>query len=395
MRNIHKKLRILFFVIILNFNNTYAEKDHESVILVTQNNTDEYSLWDNKKLQDKIKENEKKENDELRKKLKSKNIITKERRTNGAHNIYRKKQNKHRSINTILNKTNSTLHRGKVNNRRKSPRIIKCQDNQTLINILNENTGNDEFSEWNKNNPLELRIINRNNRVPRHIKPVLCEVQGKQVNIILSKDLNNMLAAASKRGLKLVIVSCYRSYQHQNNILHTFARNIKRRNRRMTYNQALARANRRAALPGASEHNLGIAIDFGNNTKQKFINTKEYQWMKNNAYKFGFIERYKLKWSHKTHTIYEPWHFRYVGRANAEEIEKSGLCLEDFIRQKMGKNIYYDDNNKIKTLEDSLNDLFETLNDNNTIEEKENSNNKNNEDIEFDTNIEKYLNQTA
>ena len=397
MKNIYKILKVLFLVVVSPFNDKYAEKYHESVILTNQNkhinDINSYLLWDNKKIQTEIKENEKKENEEIKQRLKSTSTsITRKKRIRKKQNICRKKSNKIHLMN-VSKSTNSKSNNVRLNNKlRRSSRIITCKNNNDLVNFLNKNGGNDEFSEWNENNPLELRIINKNNRVPSYIKPVLCEVQGKQVNSILSKDLEEMITAASKRGLNLRIVSCYRSYNHQKNLLHTFARNIKRRNRKMTYKQALAKANRRAALPGASEHNLGIAVDFGNNTKQRFINTKEYQWMKNNAYKFGFIERYKLKWTHKTHTIYEPWHFRYVGKDNAEEIEKSGLCLEDFVRQKMCKKI--DNDKQIRTIDDSLNDLFTTLDENN-VESQENLNRETKEDIEINISIEENLNQVA
>lgn len=56
-----------------------------------------------------------------------------------------------------------------------------------------------------------------------------------------------------------------------------------------------------------------------------------YTWLAENGYKYGFINRYPEDKTDITGTIYEPWHYRYVGREAAKEIWQQGLCLEEYI----------------------------------------------------------------
>ena len=90
-----------------------------------------------------------------------------------------------------------------------------------------------------------------------------------------------------------------------------------------------------SSAPGTSEHQLGQAFDFfteGNKYNEKFEKTSEYQWLKENAYKYGFIERYPKGKEDKTNHKAEPWHFRFVGVENAKEIYENNLTLEDYLK---------------------------------------------------------------
>ena len=89
-------------------------------------------------------------------------------------------------------------------------------------------------------------------------------------------------------------------------------------------------AGKNVAVPGTSEHQLGIAVDI-NADEEKSKPDEVYNWLAENAHKYGFINRYPSDKTEITGIIYEPWHYRYVGRDAAEEIYKSGLCLEEYI----------------------------------------------------------------
>lgn len=78
------------------------------------------------------------------------------------------------------------------------------------------------------------------------------------------------------------------------------------------------------ALPGTSEHQLGIAVDI-NADKSKSTNDEVYAWLAENAYKYGFILRYPLGKQEITGTSYEPWHYRYVGAEAARVIYERGI----------------------------------------------------------------------
>nr|PZN05945.1 MAG: hypothetical protein DIU66_00345 [Bacillota bacterium] len=102
-----------------------------------------------------------------------------------------------------------------------------------------------------------------------------------------------------------------------------------------------------------SEHQTGLAIDLASRAnlglEQGFENTPEGRWMRENAHKFGFILRYGKDKQSITKIIYEPWHFRYVGKPHSEIIYKNDFCLEEYIDYlKASKKIEYtsEDNKK-------------------------------------------------
>ena len=86
-----------------------------------------------------------------------------------------------------------------------------------------------------------------------------------------------------------------------------------------------------AQEPGASEHQTGLAFDVTVETSEGFENTPQYSWLMKNAHKYGFIQRYPANKSHVTGISYEPWHYRYVGVDAAKKMNKSGMCLEEFL----------------------------------------------------------------
>lgn len=90
---------------------------------------------------------------------------------------------------------------------------------------------------------------------------------------------------------------------------------------------------------GASEHELGIAVDIIAD-KSRSDNETVYNWLAENAYKYGFILRYPFGKTNITGFDYEPWHYRYVGKKAAAEIYEQGVCLEEYLENyKKGTDI--------------------------------------------------------
>ena len=91
------------------------------------------------------------------------------------------------------------------------------------------------------------------------------------------------------------------------------------------------------AVPGTSEHQLGLAVDLvsseytGLDERQE--ETGSYQWLVKHCAEYGFILRYPNDKTEITGIIYEPWHFRYVGVEAAREIMDQGICLEEYLLQ--------------------------------------------------------------
>ena len=55
------------------------------------------------------------------------------------------------------------------------------------------------------------------------------------------------------------------------------------------------------------------------------------QWLAENSWKYGFILRYPKEKSDVTGIVYEPWHYRYVGKDSAREIYEQNICLEEYL----------------------------------------------------------------
>lgn len=88
-----------------------------------------------------------------------------------------------------------------------------------------------------------------------------------------------------------------------------------------------------SAYPGTSEHQTGLCVDMHNlpSANVAYKNQKSYEWLCENAWKFGFILRYPEDKVAITGYGFEPWHWRYVGRTAAYTIHKNGLCLEEYL----------------------------------------------------------------
>ena len=137
--------------------------------------------------------------------------------------------------------------------------------------------------------------------------------------------LEDLFASADADGMHLIATSGYRSYDTQELI---YKRKIKNTG-------SVEKANLLVAIPGTSEHQLGLAMDLKCKTVQNlhpsFANSKEGQWIAEHAHEFGFIIRYKKEWTDITGYSYEPWHIRYVGKGHAQIIHELDIPLEEYI----------------------------------------------------------------
>lgn len=98
----------------------------------------------------------------------------------------------------------------------------------------------------------------------------------------------------------------------------------------LSVESARIEAEKFVAASGNSEHQLGLAVDFNADTT-KTATSQMYEWLASNSYKYGFILRYPKTKVDITKYNYEPWHFRYVGIAEAKEIYEKKLCLEEYL----------------------------------------------------------------
>lgn len=145
-------------------------------------------------------------------------------------------------------------------------------------------------------------------------------------------DLREMLQAAKEDAVNLVICSPYRDTERQETL---FNRKITRYMRQgMNFVEAHQLASQAVTVPGASEHQIGLALDIVSDEytylDEGFGETDAGRWLFENSYRFGFILRYPKGKEYITGIEYEPWHFRYVGVEAATVITQEDITLEEF-----------------------------------------------------------------
>ena len=132
--------------------------------------------------------------------------------------------------------------------------------------------------------------------------------------------------SAKKDGMNVIAMSSYRSYDYQVNLYNNYVAQ-----------DGKEAADKYSARPGYSEHQTGLAVDVYNLDLPytSFEETKEFTWMQENAYKYGFILRFPKDKVDITGYQYESWHYRYVGKKIAKEIKDNNLTLEEYIAKKV------------------------------------------------------------
>lgn len=182
--------------------------------------------------------------------------------------------------------------------------------------------------DWN------LILVNRTHPLPDDFEVELKSIEGgHKIDARAYDDYTAMVQAARKEGVYVYVTSSYRSMDKQIS-LHE-AKIEEGVMMGYSYVAAKERAAEVVAVPGTSEHQAGLALDFVSSEyrrlDEKQENTKGFQWLKEHCYDYGFILRYPNGKTESTGIIYEPWHFRYVGLKAAKEIKASGQTLEEYL----------------------------------------------------------------
>lgn len=192
----------------------------------------------------------------------------------------------------------------------------------------------ERMKEFEDGIPWNMTLVNAENPMQEGYVPELAEVEnGYSVDARIAEDLNAMLAAARADGCQPQICSAYRSVEKQVQVFNDTVNSWI--NQGSSFWDAYQRTTQEVALPGTSEHGIGLAVDIVSNQyaelDAKQAETKEAQWLQEHCYDYGFILRYPPEKQSLTGIIYEPWHYRYVGREMAQKIKESGLTLEEYL----------------------------------------------------------------
>lgn len=177
-------------------------------------------------------------------------------------------------------------------------------------------------------NPGSLRVIVNKMRPfsPKEWEPEdLVDFEGHQLRAEAAEAAKKMMRAAKQEGVELTVSSAYRSYAvQQQTYQHWVEVNGKQK------------ADTLSARPGYSEHQTGLAIDFGSAQEgclleECYKDTKAGRWLAEHAPEYGYILRFPQQQQGITGYVFEPWHYRYLGVELAKEYTASGAgTLEEF-----------------------------------------------------------------
>ena len=156
-------------------------------------------------------------------------------------------------------------------------------------------------------------------------------------------ELDAMLDAMIEAGFTPYVAGAYRTYSYQSQMFNTKASQIAYEmaggktvdydDPSGIYQEAVEEAKKITMMPGASEHQLGLAVDLLDRERSRYVyedmDQDFFAWLDEHCWEYGFIKRYPTRkllltgWD-------EPWHYRYVGKEAAKFIMEQGICLQEF-----------------------------------------------------------------
>lgn len=213
-------------------------------------------------------------------------------------------------------------------------RLLRETDAEELSRLETEkrNSLKENFIERNQRELLML--VNPWNAVPLDLEPEITEIgDGMELDGRCAGALEKMLSDCRKAGGFPVPVSAYRTQEYQQEL---FQNKVERVIAGGTPPEAAeAKAAQSVAVPGTSEHQLGLAVDIVDELypeldwQQQWTGTQ--RWLMEHCAEYGFILRYPPDTGEITGIIFEPWHYRYVGITAAAEITELGVTLEEYL----------------------------------------------------------------
>lgn len=176
----------------------------------------------------------------------------------------------------------------------------------------------------------KLLLVNADHPLPEGFTVKLKELRnGHHVDERIYPELQQMFDDARAQGIYPFINESFRTAERQQEILDKYVANYEASG--LSHEDAVSKALETVALPGTSEHQLGLALDLI--AEYDGDSTATWKWLKENSWRYGFILRYPEDKEDITGISYEPWHFRYVGVEAATEITQQGICLEEYLSE--------------------------------------------------------------
>ena len=259
----------------------------------------------------------------------------------------------HKNKNEVIDKTNNNKKEDtekekklkELNNINKKVKYFKMDNLDRYINYKNKNTDK-EIKQIIKDVNMDLDkepykdmikatnlnsiniLVNKHNYltedyVPENLENINSSYALSNMKMVseAKNAFENLSKDASKQNLKVIAMSTYRSYEYQVDLYNRYVKT-----------DGKEAADTYSGRPGNSEHQTGLAVDVYN-VKESYTNfekTKEYTWMQDNAYKYGFILRFPKDKENETGYEFESWHYRYVGLEAAKYIKEHNISFEEY-----------------------------------------------------------------
>lgn len=185
----------------------------------------------------------------------------------------------------------------------------------------------------------KLTLVSPEHPLPEDYAVTLTRLKnGQAVDERCYPALQEMMDACRAEGLEPLICSSYRTWEKQTRLFENKVARFAAGG--LSQEAAQAEAARVVAVPGTSEHQLGLAVDIVDSAYQLLddaqADTPVQQWLMAHASEYGFVLRYPRDKEDVTGIVWEPWHYRYVGKEAAEEMTAQQLCLEEYLDARSG-----------------------------------------------------------
>ena len=203
-------------------------------------------------------------------------------------------------------------------------------------------------------NGSQLYLVNPWNYVPDGYKVTVKDIPSKyatskQISADIYDDLMAMIKDCEAAMEEIYgsnvhtpfIRSAWRSMADQRYLFENKVAKVKAKHPEYTQAQAEQEAAKSVAIPGTSEHQLGLAVDIVDSEMRDLNESQEktpvQKWLMEHCWEYGFILRFPNGTTDITGIIYEPWHYRYVGKDVAAEIHELGITFEEYIESRRGR----------------------------------------------------------
>lgn len=218
--------------------------------------------------------------------------------------------------------------------------IVKgCKKDETLPADDQQEQQTDTPEEDTQEPPVNvddelLTVVNPWNPLPEDwVCDLVTLSDGRRVDSRCYEAFEEMMAACRDAGYAPFLCSAYRTQETQQSLYDNKVQRLM--NSGMGEEEAKVEAAKAVAIPGTSEHQLGLAVDIVDANMQDLTdeqeNTETQKWLMANSWRYGFIHRYPNDKTDITGIIYEPWHYRYVGKAAAQDIFNRDITLEEYV----------------------------------------------------------------